>query len=408
MRKALIATAIAFIVCSNFVASGRLANEQSEKKVDERLTAATSRFAFKLYSQIVKERGDKNVFVSPSSVGLALAMTYNGAEGQTRQAMSQALELQGMSVEEVNRGFAELKSVLTNVDPIVQLKIANSLWADKKFSLNPAFIQRNKEYYGAEVASFDSLDPSAVDRINSWVAKNTENKILKIIEQISPEEFLFLINAIYFKGQWQFEFEKIKTQDDVFKLAAGGQKKLPMMFQSRQYAYYEEKDFQAVALPYGKGRVNMYVFLPSEQSSLKQFEQKLTAENWATWIQGFRSTPGDLTLPRFKVEYETSLNKVLKSIGMGEAFDPARADFSALVELKGQKVYITKVKHKAVVEVNEEGTEAAAVTSVGVGVTSVQVPREKFTMKVDRPFFSAIRDNRTGVVLFMGSVADPK
>jgi len=180
------------------------------------------------------------------------------------------------------------------------------------------------------------------------------------------------------------------------------------MFQSRQYAYYEEKDFQAVALPYGKGRVNMYVFLPSEQSSLKQFEQKLTAENWATWMQGFRPRPGDLTLPRFKVEYEASLNKVLKSIGMGEAFDPERADFSALAELKGQKVYITKVKHKAVVEVNEEGTEAAAVTSVGVGVTSAQVPREKFTMKVDRPFFFAIRDNRTGVVLFMGSIADPK
>lgn len=408
MCKALIAMAIAFITCSNFVGAGRLANEQSEKTVDERLTAATSRFAFKLYSQIVKERGDKNVFVSPSSVGLALAMTYNGAEGETRQAMAQTLEIQGMSVEEVNRAFAELKSVLTNVDPKVQLKIANSLWADKKFSLNPAFIQRNKEYYGAEVASFDFLDPSAVDRINSWVAKNTENKILKIIEQINPEEFLFLINAIYFKGQWQFEFEKIKTKDDVFKLAAGGQKKLPMMFQSRQYGYYEEKDFQAVALPYGKGRVNMYVFLPNEQSSLKQFEQKLTAENWATWMQGFRSTPGDLTLPRFKVEYEASLNKVLKSIGMGEAFDPARADFSALVELKGQKVYITKVKHKAVVEVNEEGTEAAAVTSVGVGITSVQVPREKFTMKVDRPFFFAIRDNRTGVVLFMGSVADPK
>jgi len=408
MRKALIATAIAFIACSNFVASGRLAKEQSVKKVDERLTATTSRFAFKLYGQVVKERGDKNVFVSPSSVALALAMTYNGAEGETRQAMAQTMEIQGMSVEDLNRGFGELKSVLANVDPQVQLRIANSLWADKKFSLNPAFIQRTKEYYGAEVATLDFADPAAPDTINSWVAKNTENKIPTIVDRISPEKILYLINAIYFKGQWQFEFEKAKTKDDVFRLAAGRQKQLPMMFQTREYQYYEEKDFQAVALPYGKGRVSMYVFLPGEHTTLEQFEQSLTAEKWTTWMQGFRRTPGDLKFPRFKVQYEANLNEVLISLGMAEAFDPKRANFSALGELKGERAYISEVRHKAYAEVNEEGTEAAAVTSVGIGVTSVQQPREKFTMKVDRPFFFAIRDNLTGVVLFMGSVADPQ
>lgn len=410
-------TLIALIVCSSLAFTGMANNlpggqpgpeKEQLKKVDDRLIAGSSKFAFKLYEQALKQPGRQNVFISPTSVMLALAMTYNGAEGETRRAMANTLGLEGMSLEEVNRAAADLTSALGSTDPKVQLKIANSLWAEKGLTLKPAFVQRSKEYYAAEVTSLDFASPTAAATINSWVSRNTEGKIEKVVERIEDGEILFLINAIYFKGEWQFRFEKEKTKDDVFRLAEGRQKKLPMMFQSGKYFYQKGKDFQAVVLPYGSGKISMYIFLPDENTPLDQFERNLTQENWDTWMRGFRVAPGELTLPRFKMEYEVGLVDKLSALGMAEAFDPSRADFSGLAVLPpGNRIFISKVKHKAIAEVNEEGTVAAAVTAVVATITSVQPPQENFVMKVDRPFFFAIRDNTTGNLLFMGSVVDP-
>jgi len=401
--KVLIASLIALLVCLSVAHS-----EGSQNPVDSRLTAASSKFAFKLYDELLKRRKGGNTFVSPASVMLALAMTYNGAAGTTQQAMARTLEIEGMSLEDVNRAFADLKSTLASADPKVQLKIANSLWVRNGFVLKPAFIARNKQHYASEIANLNFADPAAPDTINSWVNKNTEGKIAKIVDHISGGDVLFLINAIYFKGQWQFEFKKKDTKPDVFRLAGGEQKQLPMMSQSGTYPYYKGKDFQSVVLPYGTGRVSMYVFLPDEQKGLDEFEKDLTSENWDLWMKSFQVYPGDLSMPRFKVEWDSELIDALTALGMAEAFDPARADFSQMVKLNsGDKLFISAVKHKSFCEVNEEGTVAAAVTSVIGSVTSVQQPREKFVMKVDRPFFFAIRDNLTGVVLFMGSVINP-
>ena len=417
VTKALVASVIALIVCSNLTLTRGLANsgniatprpesEGSKNPIDNRLTSATSRFSFKLYGQILKQTGNKNTFVSPLSVMLALAMTYNGADGTTRQGMAQALEMEGMSLEDVNRAFSDLKSALAPADSKIQLKIANSLWARNGFTINPAFIERNKQHYAAEIASLNFADPAAPGTINSWVSRNTEGKIDKIVDRIRDDDVLLLINAIYFKGQWQVEFEKKNTKPELFRLAGGQQKQLPMMSQSGSYRYYKGKDFQSVALPYGTGKVSMYVFLPDEQKGLNEFEKDLTAENWDIWLNSFRQTPGELMLPRFKVEWELVLNDALKALGMTEAFDPARADFSQIAKVNPvNNLFISQVKHKSWCEVNEEGTEAAAATSVvGAMTTSVQ---QRFVMKVDRPFFFAIRDNQTGVVLFMGSVTNP-
>jgi len=399
--KVLVVILIALIVCSNVTLT------RSQNQVDNRLTAASSRFSFKLYEQLLKSRKTGNTFASPASVMLALAMTYNGANGTTRESMARTLELEGMSLEEVNRAFADLKSTFAPDDPKIQLKIANSLWVRNGFVLNPLFIARNKQHYGAEIATLDFADPSAAKTINSWVSKNTDGKIEKIVDQISDGARLFLINAIYFKGQWQFEFKKENTKPDVFKLAGEKQKELPMMSQSRTFLYFKGKDFQSVVLAYGAGRVSMYIFLPDEDKSLDEFEKDLTPENWELWMRSFQLNPGDLTLPRFKVEWESGLNEALKELGMGEAFDPSRADFSQMAKVKPGDLFISEVRQKSWCEVNEEGTVAAAVTSVGLSTASVQRPREKFVMKVDRPFFFAIRDNFTGVVLFMGSIRNP-
>ena len=402
--KALVASLLALILSSNIPST-----HASKNPVDPRLTEAASRFSFKLYDQILKQRNRNNTFVSPASVMLCLAMAYNGADGTTRQAMARALEIDAMSLDDVNRAFADLRSALAPTDPKIQVKIANSLWARKGFDLNPSFIERNKQHYGAEIATLDFSNPAAADTINSWVNSNTQGKIEKIVERINPDDVLFLINAIYFKGQWQVEFKKENTKPDVFRIAGGEQKQVSMMSQSRDYLYYKGKDFQSVVLPYGAGRVSMYVFLPDEQTSLDQFEQNLTPENWNLWLGSFRPTPGDLKLPRFKVEWESQLNGALKALGMAEAFDPGRANFSLMGKANSaNNLFISEVRQKSWCEVNEEGTVAAAVTSGVATVTSVQQPRERFVMKVDRPFFFAIRDNQTGVLLFMGSITNPK
>jgi serine protease inhibitor len=382
-------------------------NEQPTRNaVDSRLVSANTRFGFKLFAEVAKQSAGKNVLISPASVGLALAMTYNGAEGETKQAMASALDAQGMTLDELNSAYAQLKAGLDSPDPKVQLSIANSLWAKKGITFKPEFIQRDKQFYGAEVTTLDFSDPSAAATINSWVADKTKGKIDKIVDRIDPQSILFLINAIYFKGKWAAEFDKAKTKEDVFTTADGGQKRHPMMHQSGKYRYYEGKDFQAVSLPYGAGQVSMYIFLPPKGTSLVEFQKNLTAANWEAWMKEFAETKGDIALPRFKVEYEVGLNDALKALGMGVAFDPGRANFSGMVQAS-QNAFISQVKHKTFAEVNEEGTEAAAVTSVEMRATSVMRPPKTFQMVVDHPFFCAIRDNKTGTVLFMGSIADP-
>jgi len=394
---------------NNQPSNNNAARENQSSKatsVDSRLVSGNTKFGFKLFAEVAKQDAGKNVFISPASVGLALAMTYNGAAGETKQAMERALEIQGMNHLELNQSYSQLRAALEGADPKVQLSIANSLWGNKDVTFNPDFIQRNKQYYNAEVAALDFRNPEAPSTINSWVSDKTKGKIDKIIDKIDAQAILFLINAIYFKGTWAAEFDKAKTKEDQFTTLAGKQKRHPMMHQSGKYPYFEGNGFQAVSLPYGGGQVSMYLFLPAKGSSLVEFQKNLSAANWDSWMGQFAMTDGEIAVPRFRVEYEIELNDALKALGMAIAFDPGRADFSGIVKTS-ENAFISEVKHKTFAEVNEEGTEAAAVTSVGIGLTSATQPRKPFRMIVDHPFFCAIRDNKTGTLLFMGSITDP-
>jgi serine protease inhibitor len=372
-------------------------------KPDTKVVAANTKFGFKLFSEIVKTDSNTNVFVSPSSVTMALAMTYNGANGSTQEAIAQTLELQGLSLQEINSSNAALKTLLENPDSGVQLAIANSLWANQDATFNPDFLQRNREFYQAKVTNLDFKDASAPNIINNWVKENTNGKIDKIVQELSPDQVLFLINAIYFKGNWTDKFDKNKTKEYPFFAASGQQKPHPMMSQNGDYKYLETENFQAVSLPYGKdGRMSFYVFLPRKNSNLTAFYPTLNAENWDKWMAQFSKRQGSIRLPRFKMDYEVTLNDALKALGMGEAFSN-KADFSGM----GKNFAISEVKHKTFVEVNEEGTEAAAATSVEMKFTSAFEPTIKpFEMIVDRPFFACIRDNQTGSILFMGSIVE--
>ncbi|MBW4650596.1 MAG: serpin family protein [Kastovskya adunca ATA6-11-RM4] len=379
--------------------------QQPDTVVESQLVEANTKFGFNLFSEVLKEDAGKNVFISPTSVAIALAMTYNGAAGETQQAMAEALEMQGMSVESLNQANQVLKASLQNADPDVQLAIANSLWANQGVSFKPEFIRRNQQFYQAKLTELDFGMPGAADIINDWVKENTRNKIESIVDELTPDHVLFLINAIYFKGNWTDEFDKSRTTEQPFYLADGSQKQHPLMSQTGKYKYYENEAFQAVSLPYGEERLSLYVFLPRENSNLETFTQQLNAEQWEQWMLQFRNRPGSIGLPRFKFEYDITLNDALKALGMEAAFEAGRADFSQMIDTP---VNIDEVKHKTFVEVNEEGTEAAAVTSVAVVRTSAQIPEAPFEMIVNRPFFCAIRDNQTGAVLFMGSIVEPK
>lgn len=374
--------------------------------VDTRLANNQNRFAFKLFAELTRSNVETNVFVSPTSVALALSMAYNGARGETQRAIANTLELGELGLDDLNRASAALIESLRALDPQVTLAIASSLWAAQDVAFDQEFLRRNQDYYGAEVATLDFGSPSAAAAINTWVERSTGGKIEKIVDRIDRSAIMFLINAIYFKGSWSKPFDPRRTRELPFTLLDGRQKKHPLMAQTGKFDYYAGQGFQAVGLPYGAGRASMYIFLPEQRSSLRAFRRELGHKSWDAWIRHFRQAEGTVVLPRFKLAYEATLNDPLKALGMGIAFDGRRADFSAMVADHKPNVNIDEVKHKTFVELNEEGTEAAAVTSIGMMRTSM-MPQRSFSMVVDRPFFCAIRDSQTGALLFLGSIVDP-
>jgi serpin B len=375
----------------------------SAEKIDRGLLNANTKFAFKLFSQTLQEDNEQNVFISPTSVAIALTLLYNGAAGETQQQMAEVLGLQGLQLAEINDAYQQLQEILENQSE-VELSIANSLWLKKGFPLESKFLENNQKYYQAEVTELDFNNPNAKTTINNWVSKETKGKIEKIIDSISPENVLFLINAIYFKGTWTTEFEPKLTKEQPFFLDNGETINHPLMSQQGEKMYYENDEFQAVSLPYGKDkRLSMYIFLPKENSNINSFLENLSSESWQVWQENFKQQEGFLSLPKFKLEYEISLNKTLQAIGMTEIFSK-KANFKNMTP---EKVAVDEVKHKTFVEVNEEGTEAAAVTSIGIRVTSMPI-NQPFRMIVNRPFFYAIQDNKTGTILFMGQMLDPR
>ena len=374
--------------------------------VDHRLILANTRFSIKLFTELYTRDIGKNLLVSPASVAFALAMTYNGAQGDTQRAMALTLAVHELTLEELNSANAALKAQLDQASSAIQLSIANALWTRQELTFNPVFIQRNQDFYGAHVATLDVDDPQAPVAINSWVRQHTAGKITEIVDKLDPSTVMLLVNAIYFKGKWTTEFDPARTQEHPFTLLDGQQISHPLMIQTGRYPYYRGDRFQAVSLPYGSGRVSLYVFLPDVGVSLAALINKISAEQWATWMTQFRQTQGYLALPRFQISYEVELNRALTALGMGEAFDPHAAKFESVLSTPSP-LYINNVKHKTFIEVNEEGTEAAATTSVDVFATSA-MPQQTFTMIINRPFFCALRDNETGTLLFVGTIVDPQ
>lgn len=366
------------------------------------LTAGYNRFGIGLFRREMSDGDGENVFVSPVSVALCLGMAYNGADGSTASEMAALLGAGRIDVAGFNSANESLITGLSDTGTGITLSIANSLWLRDGFAFRNEFVKRNEKYFGAGVFKL-----TTAKEINKWVEKRTEGMIPSIIESVDPADVAILVNAIYFKGEWAVEFDEGNTRDMPFH-SPKGEKTVPMMRRTGDLVCHGDELFQAVRLPYGKeGGTSMLVILPAEGNTLEELTGRLTPESWKTWTSSLVKRKGTIELPRFKAEYFSKLNQTLAGMGMKEAFKRS-ADFSNLCECGPGDVYISDVFHKAVIEVNEKGTEAAAATAVTIRLTSAMPVGDPFHMIVDRPFIVAIVDDETGLLLFMGAISDPE
>ncbi len=368
-------------------------------RISQDVVEGSSQFAFDLFKKLNSEDEGKSIFISPLSISTALTMTYNGAQASTKEAMEKALGYKDIDRDIINESYSNLLNYLENADKKIELNIANSIWIRHGQEIKEDFLSNNESNFNAEIDTLDFSKGSAVSTINEWIDNATKGKINKMLEPpIDPNVIMYLINAIYFKGEWTKQFDPERTYDGTFKTFEGSEQTVKMMSLKGKALYTEGDDCKAVRLPYGSGKTSMYAILPNEDVSINEFIEGMTVEKWNDIRNRVAETDDVLLqIPRFKLEYGIkNLNDSLKYLGMGEAFSE-NADFSGIRE----GIYISRVLHKAVIEVNEEGSEAAAATVVEMAESAVMEPT---TFIADRPFMFIITDDTTGSVLFMGKL----
>lgn len=381
--------------------SGINNNLSTGKNDYTKIVSSNNQLGFKLLSE-VEEDDNGNTFISPTSLMMALSMVYNGADGTTKKEMAKVLHADGIDVDDLNKANASLISILQRDSMQIQLDIANSIWINNRYHFKKEFAQNNQDYFFAKIQEIESPEI-----INNWVKEATEDKIDKIVDApLNPDLVAILINAIYFKGNWKYELAKEQTEQRPFHLEDGTTKNISLMKLTKKLPYLENKEFQAVSLPYGDDEMSMKVFLPKENVQVDEFRKILTHDNWKKWSSEFQEKEGTVLLPKFQLEYEILLNNALKKLGMTTAFDSKHANFKKMIT-EEERLWIDMVKQKTFIDVNEEGTEAAAVTSAEM-VTESFSPDGKFQMEVNRPFFFAITDEKTGTILFIGTISNPQ
>jgi serpin B len=372
---------------------------RSLSAAEQSLISSSNSFSFALFRQVVAASKDSNVFASPLSADMALGMTMGGAAGATYDQMRATLGFGTASDADINLSYQGLLALLTTIDPTSDIRVANSIWYRNGFPFNQSFLDASKANFNASVKGLDFAQPAAVTSINDWVSTATSGKILTIIDKISADQVMFLINAIYFKGNWRDRFDAAETKDDVFHGVVGNQP-MRLMHRHGTLRLLSRSDLTAVDLPYGNGAYSMTVLLPATTSSVDQVAATLTPDAWNALVGQLHEVTSDLWMPKLKLEWERTLNGDLKALGMRDAFIPDGADFTRMSP-RGLNLYIDKVKQKTYVDINEEGTEAAAVTAVGITTTAAIINPQ---FRADHPFIFVIRERLTGTIMFMGKI----
>jgi serpin B len=369
------------------------------------MVSASNAFGIRLLGEVNGSFADSNVFLSPLSASMALGMTMNGAVGTTFEEMRAALGFGTQSYAELNATYQSLIEMLRGLDPHVQFTIANAIFYRNAFAseIEPAFLAESEEFFDAEVGGLDFGTPQALAAVNDWAKEQTNGKIPRILDEIRPEIVMLLMNAIYFKGDWRHAFHPDETHDLPFTTHTGEVVQAKTMRRKGGFRAGQGAGATVIELPYGGDAFVMTILLPDEGIAIDDFVASLTAEYWHTTTANLNDSEGELYLPKFKLAWEDTLNDELKQMGMVQAFIPDGADFTRISQSMGRHLYIDFVKQKAFVDVNEVGTEAAAVTVVGVGVTSAPP-----SFRVNRPFVFALRERLSGTILFLGKIVKPE
>ena len=365
---------------------------------------SANKFAFDLFVPIVAEKkGSENIMISPFSISSALSMVLNGAAGETFNAVRHTLRYDDNTLQEINETYLKLMEEMIPVDKRVTMEIANSVWVEKRLVVKQPYIDALKTWYLAEARDIDVTDPGAVDMVNNWIEEKTHDKIQDMLDDLSPDLAMLLINAIYFNGKWRSQFDAEDTRNKPFYITPGESVQVPMMYQEENFAVTHTGDATLIELPYGQGNYSMVVMLPDEDVSLALAAATLNSNDWALWMQRLSSgtTEVQLSLPKFEYEYKRELKDDLTALGMGIAFGMG-ADFS---NISDQGLLISRVLHQTFIKTDEEGTEAAAATVVEFELTSMP---QTTVVNINRPFLYFIRETTTGTIVFMGQVVDPR
>jgi|AntRauTorcE11898_2_1112593.scaffolds.fasta_scaffold21517_1 serpin B len=364
-------TGIFLLSCESENTSPKGIKEIKLSTTDNSVVNASNQLGFDMMQDLVANAEEhENLLISPLSISYALNMTHNGAEEDTKTEMGQSLNLEGIPLPDVNESYRHLTESLQNADEKVTMEIANSIWYRDTFSVEDEFIQVNQEYYDAEVSPLDfSNTEAAKETINEWVANNTHDKIDKIVEFINPLDVMFLMNAVYFKGQWKHPFNEDKTTQRSFYPRDGEMIQVPTMHIEKDFLFLENDFCTGVELPYGRGNFSMVLLLPDEGQLPEDIINNLSSDSWDAMLAEADTTEISVSLPKYKFSYKKMLNQTLKNLGMEKAFNELEANFNKIHSDTG--LYISRINHKSFIDVNEEGTEAAAATSVRVTVTSM-------------------------------------
>ena len=361
--------------------------------------SADNRFAFKMFQEVSSMNGS-NTFFSPLSLNMALGMLFNGASGDTRSEMAEVLGMADFTDLEINEYYQKMSQSLLNIDPLTELGIANSIWYRTGFSVKQSFIDINQNYFDAIVKALDFSEPDAADIINQWCAEKTNDRIKEIVDNPIPENVMMhLINALYFKSKWKFEFDKTLTKQDDFTTADSRKVTVNMMEQLCVSHYYTDPYLQCVEMPYGNEAFSMIVVLPGNSMDIDQLVDYLDDKMWQNIVDNLWKTNVYLKLPRFKIECDLPLNDPVINVGMKRIFGGGFSNIS------DAPLQVSKIKQKTFVEVNEAGTEAAAVTDIEMFV-SADPGLPNFV--ANRPFLYLIKEKSTGTILFIGRMDEPK
>ncbi|RAI99112.1 serpin B [Paenibacillus pabuli] len=374
----------------------------------ERIQAMNTTGLHILQQMGTKEKAGNNLLISPYSIAAAIGMAYNGSVGETRRQMAEVMGWLELEMEQVNASQAALQQLLTHPGKGIQIGIANSMWMKDGIPVEETYQTALQQTYEAEIRTLNGQPAQAKEEINQWVKQHTEGMIPNLMQEPPAKETLMiLVNAIAFDGNWMAEFDPEYTTDDEFKLANGKALSVRMMQQKKQFQYSENEDWQAVRLPYGDGQMHLLVVLPREGRTLDEIQQKLL-DDPKRLDRGSEYSLVELSLPRFRAEYGMNLKETLQQMGMEMAFDPYAANFTEMISPgPNLQVYIGQVLHRAVMEVSEQGTVAAASTLVGMAAGSAP-PTDWTKMEVNRPFMVAVVDKSTGAWLFVGNVNQPE